>query len=43
MSPENFATEALAQLENDQDEILVGMSVNTRKLGEALFERINNF
>jgi uncharacterized oxidoreductase len=41
MSPEEFATEALAQLEKDQDEILVGMSVNTRKQGEALFERMN--
>jgi uncharacterized oxidoreductase len=41
MSPEEFATEALAQLQNDQDEILVGMSVNTRKQGEALFERMN--
>jgi len=43
ISPEDFATEALAQLENDQDEILVGMSVNTRKQGEALFERMNSF
>jgi uncharacterized oxidoreductase len=41
MSPEDFATEALAQLEKDQDEVLVGVSANTRKLGEALFERIN--
>jgi uncharacterized oxidoreductase len=42
MSPEDFATEALALLEKDQDEVLVGMSVNTRKQGEALFERMNN-
>jgi uncharacterized oxidoreductase len=42
MSQEDFATEALAQLENDQDEILVGMSVNTRTQGEALFERMNS-
>jgi uncharacterized oxidoreductase len=41
MSPEDFATEALAQLEKDQDEILVGMSANTRKQGEALFDRMN--
>jgi uncharacterized oxidoreductase len=41
MSAEDFAVEALAQLESDRDEILVGMSANTRKLGEALFERMN--
>lgn len=41
MSPEDFAAEALAQLENDPDEILVGMSANTRKHGEALFDRMN--
>lgn len=41
MLPEEFATEALAQLESDRDEVLVGMSVNTRKLGETLFERMN--
>ena len=41
MSPEDFATDALAQLENDQDEVLVGMSANTRKQGEALFGRMN--
>lgn len=42
MSPEDFATDALAQLANDQDEILVGMSVITRKNGEAQFERMNS-
>ena len=42
MSADDFASEALAQLENDQDEVLVGMSVNTRKQGEALFERMNS-
>ena len=41
MSPEDFATEALAQLESDQVEIMVGMAANTRKLGEALFDRMN--
>ena len=42
MSPEDFATAALALLENDQDEILVGMAANTRKHGEALFDRMNS-
>jgi len=41
MSPEDFATEALARLESDQVEIMVGMAANTRKLGEALFDRMN--
>lgn len=41
MPPEAFASEALDQLENDHEEILVGMSVNTRHQGEALFERMN--
>jgi uncharacterized oxidoreductase len=43
MSSDDFATEALAQLETGQDEVLVGSSVNTRKQGEALFERMNSF
>ncbi|MBR0955013.1 SDR family oxidoreductase [Bradyrhizobium canariense] len=42
MSPTEFATDALSQMENDQDEILVGMSANTRRQGEALFERMNS-
>ena len=42
VSPEEFATETLAQLEADKDEILVGVSVETRRLGEAMFERMNN-
>ena len=42
MSPEDFAADALTQLANDQDEILVGMSVNARRNGEALFERMNS-
>lgn len=41
ISSEAFATEALRQLEDDQDEILVGMSANSRRLGETLFERMN--
>jgi uncharacterized oxidoreductase len=42
MSPEDFVKEALTQLENDQDEVLVGMSAHTRREGEALFERMNS-
>jgi uncharacterized oxidoreductase len=42
MSAADFATEALAQLRTDQDEILVGLSADNRRLGEALFERMNN-
>jgi uncharacterized oxidoreductase len=42
VSPEEFATQALDGLENHQDEILVGVSVDTRRLGEALFERMNS-
>ncbi len=41
MSPEDFATEALAQLQKDQDEVLVGLAMGARKMGEALFERMN--
>jgi uncharacterized oxidoreductase len=41
VTPEAFATEALAQLEADKDEVLVGVSVDTRRVGEALFERMN--
>ncbi|WP_027059591.1 SDR family oxidoreductase [Mesorhizobium loti] len=42
VSPDEFATEALAQLETDKDEVLVGISAQTRRLGEALFERMNS-
>ncbi|RJT31999.1 SDR family NAD(P)-dependent oxidoreductase [Mesorhizobium waimense] len=42
VTPEAFATDALAQLEADKDEVLVGISVQTRQLGEAMFERMNN-
>ncbi|WP_259674005.1 hypothetical protein [Rhizobium sp. NZLR10] len=42
VTPEAFATEALAQLEAGNDEVLVGVSVQTRKLGEAMFERMNS-
>jgi uncharacterized oxidoreductase len=41
MSAAAFATDALIQLENDQDEVLVGLSAGARKMGEALFERMN--
>lgn len=42
MSADDFASQAISQLENDQDEVLVGMSANTRRQGEALFERMNS-
>jgi uncharacterized oxidoreductase len=42
MPAEDFATEALAKLATDEDEILIGISVETRRQGEALFERMNN-
>ena len=42
VSPDEFAAEALAQLEADKDEVLVGISAQTRQLGEALFERMNS-
>ncbi|AUS44029.1 hypothetical protein CYD94_12735 [Ralstonia solanacearum] len=42
ITADEFATEALAQLEADKDEILVGVSAQTRQLGEAMFERMNN-
>lgn len=42
VSPEEFATEALAQLEAGKDEVLVGISAQTRQLGETLFERMNS-
>jgi uncharacterized oxidoreductase len=41
MAPDDFATEALALLERDHDEVLIGQSAATRKMGEALFERMN--
>jgi uncharacterized oxidoreductase len=42
VTPDEFATETLAQLEADKDEILVGVSAKTRELGEAMFERMNS-
>ncbi|MBA8879168.1 SDR family oxidoreductase [Phyllobacterium myrsinacearum] len=42
VSPEEFATEALAQLKAGKDEVLVGVSADTRRMGETLFERMNS-
>ncbi len=42
MSAEQFAQEAIAQLEACKDEVLIGISADTRRLGEALFERMNH-
>ncbi len=42
VTAEAFAAEALAQLESGKDEVLVGVSAQTRQLGEAMFERMNN-
>ena len=41
VTPEEFAAEALAQLEAGNDEVLVGLSAQSRQLGETLFERMN--
>jgi uncharacterized oxidoreductase len=42
ITAEDFVTEALVQLEADKDEILVGVSAQTRQLGEVMFERMNS-
>jgi uncharacterized oxidoreductase len=42
VTQKEFAMEAMAQLEAGQNEVLVGISVDTRRMGEALFERMNN-
>ncbi|WP_207896962.1 SDR family oxidoreductase [Sphingomonas sp. PP-CC-3G-468] len=42
MSPEAFATEALAQLATGRDEVLIGISAETRRQGEAMFDRMNS-
>ncbi|TCP65629.1 SDR family oxidoreductase [Sphingomonas sp. PP-CE-1G-424] len=42
MSAEAFATDALAKLATGQDEILIGISAETRRQGEAMFERMNS-
>ena len=41
MTPEDFTTNALIQLESDQEEVLVGLAIGARKMGEALFQRMN--
>lgn len=41
VTPADFAKETLAQLAEDKDEVLVGVSAKTRELGEAMFERMN--
>jgi uncharacterized oxidoreductase len=40
-SPRAFAREALPQLEDGRDEVLVGQSIGARQQGEALFARMN--
>lgn len=42
VTPEDFATEALAQLAEDKDEVLIGIAAQARQMGEALFERMNS-
>lgn len=42
VTPDEFANEALAQLEQGKEEVLVGVSAKTRELGEAMFERMNS-
>jgi uncharacterized oxidoreductase len=41
VTPEDFTTEALAQLAAGKDEVLVGVSAHNRRWGEGLFERMN--
>lgn len=41
MSPEVFAAEALALLDEGCNEVLVGLAIRTRQNGESLFERMN--
>jgi hypothetical protein len=39
VSTESFVQEAMLQLEDGRDEVLVGPSIGARKQGEALFAR----
>jgi uncharacterized oxidoreductase len=41
LSPEAFVREVMPQLADGRDEVLVGLSIGTRKQGEALFGRMN--
>ena len=40
-TPDEFVAEALPQLEGGNAEVLVGLSVDSRREGEALFDRMN--
>ncbi len=42
MSTEDFAAAVLVQLESDPDEVLIGLAASARKMGEALFDRMND-
>lgn len=42
VTPDDFAREALTELAEGKDEVLVGVAAQTRQLGEALFERMNS-
>jgi uncharacterized oxidoreductase len=42
MTPEDFSHEALLKLAEGRDEVLIGVSEQTRQMGETLFERMNN-
>ena len=42
LSPESFVKEAMPQLDDGRDEVLVGLSIGTRKQGEALFAQMNH-
>ena len=42
LSPDDFVSEALVQLEADQDEVLIGLAAGARTMGEALFGRMNS-
>lgn len=42
VTPDDFAKQALEQLAEGKDEVLIGVSAKTRELGEAMFERMNS-
>ncbi len=41
LSLDAFAQEALTHLEEDKDEVLVGLSIGMRQKGDALFPMMN--
>jgi len=41
MSADDFVSETFAQLTAGKDEVLVGVSVKTRQMGDAMFELMN--